>query len=93
MRDIANECATKAQSAGMWLYRRSARWLLSGHATGNESFALDREFNRAGSPAANIRAGYMYVISNIGSFGERMVKIGMTRRLLDRIRELRTHAM
>lgn len=40
--------------------------------------------------AANIRAGYVYVISNIGSFGERMVKIGMTRRLepMDRIREL-----
>ena len=40
--------------------------------------------------AANIRAGYVYVISNIGSFGERMVKVGMTRRLdpLDRIREL-----
>ncbi|MCD7099099.1 DUF4041 domain-containing protein [Stenotrophomonas sp. MMGLT7] len=40
--------------------------------------------------AANIRAGYVYVISNLGSFGEEMVKIGMTRRLdpLDRIREL-----
>jgi len=40
--------------------------------------------------AANIRAGYVYVISNIGSFGESIVKIGMTRRLdpLDRIREL-----
>jgi len=40
--------------------------------------------------AANVRAGYVYVISNIGSFGERMVKIGMTRRLdpMDRIREL-----
>lgn len=40
--------------------------------------------------AANIRAGYVYVISNIGSFGDRMVKIGMTRRIdpLDRIREL-----
>lgn len=40
--------------------------------------------------AANIRAGYVYVISNIGSFGERMVKIGLTRRLdpLDRIKEL-----
>ncbi len=40
--------------------------------------------------AANIRAGYVYVISNIGSFGERMVKVGMTRRLdpTDRIREL-----
>lgn len=40
--------------------------------------------------AANIRAGYVYVISNIGSFGESLVKVGMTRRLdpMDRIREL-----
>lgn len=39
---------------------------------------------------ANTRAGYVYVISNMGSFGERMVKIGMTRRLdpMDRVREL-----
>lgn len=39
---------------------------------------------------ANIRAGYVYVISNIGSFGESMVKVGMTRRLdpMERIREL-----
>lgn len=40
--------------------------------------------------AANIRAGYVYVISNIGAFGQRIVKIGLTRRLtpLDRVREL-----
>ncbi|MGY1838435.1 MULTISPECIES: DUF4041 domain-containing protein [unclassified Modestobacter] len=40
--------------------------------------------------AANIRAGYVYVISNIGAFGKSVVKIGMTRRLepMDRIREL-----
>lgn len=40
--------------------------------------------------AANIRAGYVYVISNIGSFGQSLVKVGMTRRLdpMDRIREL-----
>ncbi|WP_433531778.1 DUF4041 domain-containing protein [Micromonospora sp. CA-263727] len=40
--------------------------------------------------AANVRAGYVYVISNLGSFGEKMVKVGMTRRLdpLDRVREL-----
>jgi hypothetical protein len=39
---------------------------------------------------ANIRAGYVYVISNVGAFGANMVKIGMTRRLDpdDRIREL-----
>lgn len=40
--------------------------------------------------AANIRTGYVYVISNIGAFGDRVVKIGMTRRLepLERIHEL-----
>ncbi|MDA2810632.1 DUF4041 domain-containing protein [Nocardiopsis sp. RSe5-2] len=40
--------------------------------------------------AANVRAGYVYVISNLGSFGERMVKVGMTRRLdpMDRVKEL-----
>jgi hypothetical protein len=30
---------------------------------------------------ANIRAGYVYVISNFGAFGPHVVKIGMTRRL------------
>lgn len=40
--------------------------------------------------AANIRAGYVYVISNEGSLGPSIVKIGMTRRLepMDRVREL-----
>lgn len=40
--------------------------------------------------AANIRAGYVYVISNRGAFGEHVVKIGLTRRLdpLERITEL-----
>nr|WP_216094315.1 DUF4041 domain-containing protein [Jiangella alba] len=39
---------------------------------------------------ANIRAGYIYVISNIGALGPDIVKIGMTRRLepRDRVREL-----
>ena len=39
---------------------------------------------------ANMRLGYVYVISNLGAFGERMVKIGMTRRVTpeDRVREL-----
>lgn len=38
----------------------------------------------------NAKAGYVYVISNIGSFGENIYKIGMTRRLepLERINEL-----
>ena len=39
---------------------------------------------------ANKRAGYVYVISNIGSFGENVYKIGMTRRLdpMERVDEL-----
>lgn len=39
---------------------------------------------------ANMKAGYVYIISNIGSFGENVYKIGMTRRLdpQDRIDEL-----
>ncbi|SCU49066.1 DUF4041 domain-containing protein [Staphylococcus aureus] len=38
----------------------------------------------------NTRAGYVYVISNIGSFGEGVYKIGLTRRLepYDRVKEL-----
>ena len=40
--------------------------------------------------AANVRAGYVYVISNVGAFGHNIVKIGLTRRLepRDRIQEL-----
>lgn len=39
---------------------------------------------------ANAKAGFVYIISNIGSFGENIYKIGMTRRLepMDRIKEL-----
>lgn len=39
---------------------------------------------------ANQKAGYVYVISNIGSFGEGVYKIGMTRRLdpMERVKEL-----
>ena len=39
---------------------------------------------------ANMRAGYVYIISNIGAFGENVYKIGMTRRLdpQDRVDEL-----
>ena len=52
--------------------------------------AVDEAIAQNDYRAANIRAGYVYVISNPGSFGKHMVKIGMTRRLepMDRIREL-----
>jgi phage shock protein A len=59
--------------------------------------ALNRELeqaknakDRATSMAQLTKSGYVYVISNIGSFGENVYKIGMTRRLepMDRVREL-----
>ena len=45
---------------------------------------------RALSMAQQTRRGHVYVISNIGSFGEQVFKVGMTRRLdpLDRVKEL-----
>lgn len=45
---------------------------------------------RAQAMAEKTRSGYVYVISNVGSFGPEVVKIGMTRRLdpADRVKEL-----
>ncbi len=45
---------------------------------------------RAKSMAEQPRRGHVYIISNIGSFGEDIFKIGLTRRLdpLERVREL-----
>lgn len=45
---------------------------------------------RAKSMAQLTKAGHVYILSNIGSFGENMYKVGMTRRLdpNDRVREL-----
>ncbi|MBA6348307.1 GIY-YIG nuclease family protein [Colwellia sp. BRX8-9] len=56
----------------------------------NEISLLTTERARKMSQAQLTRVGYIYVISNIGSFGEGIVKIGMTRRLepMDRVVEL-----
>ncbi|WP_425914579.1 DUF4041 domain-containing protein [Pseudomonas sp. GWSMS-1] len=52
--------------------------------------AAEEKNQHALSMAQQTRSGHVYVISNIGSFGEEVFKIGMTRRLepQDRIREL-----
>ena len=46
-------------------------------------------FERAQAMAERTRSGYVYIISNIGSFGDDVIKIGLTRRLdpMDRVRE------
>lgn len=51
---------------------------------------IESELTDVDYRAANQRAGYVYIISNIGAFGENIYKIGMTRRLnpMDRVDEL-----
>ena len=52
--------------------------------------AAEEKNQRALSMAQQTKRGNVYIISNIGSFGEHVYKIGLTRRLepMDRIREL-----
>lgn len=57
----------------------------------NETLAKEfEERERRKAMAELTRAGHVYVISNVGSFGEGVFKVGMTRRLIpeDRIKEL-----
>jgi hypothetical protein len=51
---------------------------------------VHKQYERAKSMAQMTKQGHVYVISNIGSFGENVFKIGMTRRLepMDRVSEL-----
>ncbi|MFB5068320.1 MAG: DUF4041 domain-containing protein [Aerococcus sanguinicola] len=51
---------------------------------------LTAEKEKVSNLEATPKAGFVYIISNIGSFGENIFKIGMTRRLepMDRINEL-----
>lgn len=56
----------------------------------NQLASIDASMKDVDYRAANQRAGYVYIISNIGAFGENVYKIGMTRRLdpMDRVYEL-----
>ena len=80
-------CALRQRSRGAARRRattpRPPSWRAASHD-------IDEAIEANDYRAANIRAGYIYVISNIGAFGPNMVKIGMTRRLepRDRVREL-----
>ncbi len=65
--------------------------LLSKKAVMEEQLAdIDKALTDIDYRQANMKAGYVYIISNIGAFGENVFKIGMTRRLepQDRIDEL-----
>lgn len=56
----------------------------------NELQDIKEKNQRALSMAQKTKSGHVYIISNIGSFGNNIYKIGMTRRLepLDRVKEL-----
>ncbi|MDM4768280.1 DUF4041 domain-containing protein [Pelomonas sp. SE-A7] len=56
----------------------------------SQNSKLDEEERLLDYREQNARAGYVYVISNIGAFGDGVFKIGMTRRLepMDRVDEL-----
>lgn len=60
------------------------------HELENKLALLEADREQVLQREQNTRAGFVYVISNIGSFGEGIYKIGMTRRLepMDRIKEL-----
>ena len=51
---------------------------------------VHQRYERARSRAQDTKQGNVYIISNIGSFGKNVFKIGMTRRMepLDRVHEL-----
>lgn len=55
-----------------------------------ELLSAQEKKERAISMAQQTKRGHVYIISNIGSFGDNVYKIGMTRRLepIDRVREL-----
>jgi hypothetical protein len=80
----AQEQVAKASDAQKAKYEEQLRAL-------TEKLRLAEEKNqRALSMAQQTKAGNVYVISNVGAFGENVFKIGMTRRLepLERVKEL-----
>ena len=56
----------------------------------NQLSDIEKALNDIDYRQANMKAGYVYIISNIGAFGDNIYKIGMTRRLdpQERIDEL-----
>lgn len=82
--DKAKEEASKATGASLEKLQREVDEL-------TERLREAEEKNkRAISMAQQTRAGYVYIISNVGAFGQDVFKIGMTRRLepLERVYEL-----
>jgi hypothetical protein len=94
MKEIERERARLAKERAHYatvVARLTANGDLVALARAQEQLAsVDEAIAGVEQRAANVRAGYVYVISNVGAFGPDVVKIGMTRRLepMDRVREL-----
>lgn len=69
---------------------KQAKFLAQIEALEQKLSEVQANKERALSRAQMTRSGHVYIISNIGSFGEEIYKIGMTRRLepMDRVNEL-----
>ncbi len=69
---------------------KQAQLLTQLHAMEAKLAEAEERGRRAKSMAEMTRSGHVYVISNVGSFGEHVYKVGMTRRLepQDRVDEL-----
>lgn len=94
--------AAKEQAALQKAFRKAQKMLSEARQEEREQYEaqlieLQRKLGeaeeknqRAISMAQLTRSGHVYIISNVGSFGEGVFKIGLTRRLepLDRVREL-----
>jgi uncharacterized ferredoxin-like protein len=94
MKEIERERARLAKERSHYatvVTKLEAKGDVEGLARAREQLAaVDDAITGVERRAANVRAGYVYVISNVGAFGPDVVKIGMTRRLepMDRVREL-----
>lgn len=93
-REFEREKARLAKEMSHWQTALD-KWANSGDTTKAAEAAakleeIDEAIKGVEAREANIRTGWVYVISNVGAFGNNIVKIGLTRRLdpLERVREL-----
>lgn len=82
--DMALAEATELQGVRLEAYQEKINLLQAALEEAHEKYV------RAQSMAEMTKSGWVYIVSNIGSFGPDIVKIGLTRRLdpTDRVREL-----
>lgn len=89
--DLIKEAMEKAQAEARQAGAEDRAELEARIAQLNQQLMeAETKSQRALSMAQQTRAGHVYIISNVGAFGEDVLKIGLTRRLepLDRIKEL-----